>query len=618
MSGQPDAPRVPGGTDAVERSPGSGDELTRDGQAARAEEAGAVPGADAYGVATGPGAAGASAGNGPGPGVNPAGIPPNTSIRLAGTRPDAEADAAAAVAGRARSRALAARLATGWPLRRIFGIGVLIAALFAVLAITLGGAALANRARARDRVGGKIDPAAFRTSQLGIAFLNQETGVRGYALSAQRTFLKPYVQGLAQQKQEISALRRLLTGMPAATADLAQVIARADTWRSSYAEPTIHQVSASGRPVVSPAAGQGKAEFDSLRGALDSLQADLAGERVQAASRLNNSAATLNAICIGIGIALVIVLVVLAFGLERSVIRPLSRLAADARKVADGDFAHHVESSGPQEMRTVGTDVDSMRERIVAELSAVRAAHMRLEARTEDLQRSNAELEQFAYVASHDLQEPLRKVASFCQLLQRRYAGRLDEKADQYIEHAVDGAKRMQALINDLLAFSRVGRTAQRRERVSCAVLLAQAWANLGPAVRQSHATIEVGDLPVVLGETSLLTAVFQNLLSNALKFAGDQAPRVSVSARRDGEYWLFSLTDNGIGIPAEYAERIFVIFQRLHDKAAYPGTGIGLAMCRKIIEYHGGRIWLDTTVTSGARFCFTLPAPPEDKDADD
>jgi light-regulated signal transduction histidine kinase (bacteriophytochrome) len=276
-------------------------------------------------------------------------------------------------------------------------------------------------------------------------------------------------------------------------------------------------------------------------------------------------------------------------------------------------------------MRTVGMDVNRMRERILAELSAVRAAHASLEARTEalqrsteDLQRSNAELEQFAYVASHDLQEPLRKVASFCQLLQRRYAGRLDEKADQYIELAVDGAKRMQQLINDLLAFSRVGRTAQRREEVSCGVLLAQAWANLGPAVRTSHAMIAQGDLPVVLGEASLLTAVFQNLLSNALKFAGDQAPRISVSARREGEHWLFSFSDNGIGIPAEYAERIFVIFQRLHDRAAYPGTGIGLAMCRKIIEYHGGRIWLDTTVTSGARFCFTLPARPEDADAHD
>ena len=296
-----------------------------------------------------------------------------------------------------------------------------------------------------------------------------------------------------------------------------------------------------------------------------------------------------------------------------------------ASQVADGDFTHHVDPGGPQEVRTVGLGVNRMRERILAELSAVRAAHTSLEAahasleaRTEDLQRSNAELEQFAYVASHDLQEPLRKVASFCQLLQRRYAGRLDEKADQYIELAVDGAKRMQQLINDLLAFSRVGRTAQRREEVSCSVLLAQAWANLGPAARASHATIEAGHLPVVLGETSLLTAVFQNLLSNALKFASDQAPRVSVSARRDEGNWIFSFADNGIGIPAEYAERIFVIFQRLHDRSAYPGTGIGLAMCRKIIEYHGGRIWLDTAVTSGARFCFTLPVRPEDADTDD
>jgi light-regulated signal transduction histidine kinase (bacteriophytochrome) len=270
------------------------------------------------------------------------------------------------------------------------------------------------------------------------------------------------------------------------------------------------------------------------------------------------------------------------------------------------------------EVREVGRDVDLMRERILAELSAVRAANTSLETRTADLQRSNSELEQFAYVASHDLQEPLRKVASFCQLLQRRYAGRLDAKADEYIEHAVDGAKRMQALINDLLAFSRVGRTAQQREPVSCGLLLAQAWANLAPEVRRSHATIEQGELPVVLGEASLLTAVFQNLLSNALKFRGDRPPRISVSARRDGQYWLFSFADNGIGIDPQYADRIFVIFQRLHDRATYPGTGIGLAMVRKIIEYHGGRVWLDETATAGTRFCFTLPVLPGDEGTDE
>jgi light-regulated signal transduction histidine kinase (bacteriophytochrome) len=215
-------------------------------------------------------------------------------------------------------------------------------------------------------------------------------------------------------------------------------------------------------------------------------------------------------------------------------------------------------------------------------------------------------------VASHDLQEPLRKVASFCQLLQRRYAGQLDEKADQYIEYAVDGAKRMQMLINDLLAFSRVGRIEQPRVLVPAADLLAQARTNLATAIRKAHARIESGPLPTVLAESTLLTAVFQNLLSNALKFRGEEAPHISVSAARDGEFWLFSVEDNGIGIAPDYADRIFVIFQRLHDKSTYPGTGIGLAMCRKIIEYHGGRIWLDTSVTGGTRFCFTLPAIDE------
>jgi signal transduction histidine kinase len=567
-----------------------------------------------------------------GAGLALAAAEPGADAEPPGTGPDAEAAAT-------RARAMAAKLAAGWPLRRTFAVGVVISTVFAVLAIVIGGTALANLASARDRVVNKIDPAAFRTAQLEIAFLNQETGVRGYALSAQRIFLTPYHQGLTQQSQEASRLHVLLAGMPAAQADLIRVLDRARTWQASYAEPAIKRVSTTGKPLTGATAGQGKADFDRLRASLAALQTDLARERVQAVSGLNHSASVLDDVCIGIGIALLAILIVFAFALDRSVIRPLSRLAADARQVADGDFTHHVDPGGPQEVRTVGTDVNRMRERILAELSAARAAHASLEGvhasleaahaslqartealqrSTEDLQRSNAELEQFAYVASHDLQEPLRKVASFCQLLQRRYAGRLDERADQYIEHAVDGAKRMQALINDLLAFSRVGRTAQQQEQVSCAVLLGQAWANLAPAVRQAHATIEQGDLPVVLGESSLLTAVFQNLLSNALKFASDQPPRISVSARRDGQHWLFSFTDNGIGIPAEYAERIFVIFQRLHDRATYPGTGIGLAMCRKIIEYHGGRIWLDTTVTSGARFCFTLPVQPGDADGDD
>jgi signal transduction histidine kinase len=513
---------------------------------------------------------------------------------------------------------MAARFAGGWPFGRIIGLGVLVVALFSLLAIGVGGTALANLTTARDRVVNTLDPAANHASQLEVQLLNQETGVRGYALSAQPAFLLPYQQGLAGQRQQVPILRQLLGGMPATLAELDLVLRRVATWQATYAQPTIAHVRASGKPVTGTPADLGKADFDRIRAALDALQADLAAQRRQAVGTLHDSASVLDATLIVIAAALLVAVLVLAFGLWRSAILPLSRLASDARQVAEGDFEHQVEPGGPAEMRAVGLDVNRMRERILAELSALQAAHASLEARTEDLQRSNSELEQFAYVASHDLQEPLRKVASFCQLLQRRYAGRLDAKADEYIEHAVDGAKRMQALINDLLAFSRVGRTAQRREPVSCAVLLAQAWANLAADVRRTHATIEVGELPVVLGEVSLLTAVFQNLINNALKFHGDEAPRVTVSARRDGGFWLFSFRDNGIGIEPEYADRIFVIFQRLHDKAAYPGTGIGLAMVKKIIEYHGGRIWLDTATTAGARFWFTLPALPEDENADE
>jgi light-regulated signal transduction histidine kinase (bacteriophytochrome) len=253
-----------------------------------------------------------------------------------------------------------------------------------------------------------------------------------------------------------------------------------------------------------------------------------------------------------------------------------------------------------------------MRQRILQELSATQAANTVLQAHSAELQRSNSELEQFAYIASHDLQEPLRKVASFTQLLQRRYAGQLDARADQYIEFAVDGAKRMQALINDLLSYSRVGRSAREPALVSSDAALAQARANLAAPMEESGATIESGHLPLVLGELPLLTAVFQNLLSNALKFRGAKPPRVVITVSRDEDFWLFSFTDNGIGIEPDYADRIFVIFQRLHERTAYPGTGIGLAMTRKIIEYFGGQIWLDTAYTDGARFLFTLPMPQE------
>jgi signal transduction histidine kinase len=326
----------------------------------------------------------------------------------------------------------------------------------------------------------------------------------------------------------------------------------------------------------------------------------------------HDTSTALDAVFIAVAIGLLLTVLLLALGLRATAIRPLHRLAAQVRRVAGGDFDHEVTVPGPREVTQLAADVNTMRERILEELSATQENNAILQAHATELQRSNSELEQFAYVASHDLQEPLRKVASFTQLLQRRYAGKLDARADQYIDFAVDGAKRMQALINDLLAYSRVGRSDREPALVSSDAALTQARANLAEQIEETGATIETGHLPLVLAELPLLIAVFQNLLSNALKFSGEKAPRVVVTVSRDEPFWLFSFSDNGIGIEPEYSERIFVIFQRLHERTAYAGTGIGLSMTRKIIEYFGGRIWLDTAFTGGTRFCFTLPMPQE------
>ncbi len=230
----------------------------------------------------------------------------------------------------------------------------------------------------------------------------------------------------------------------------------------------------------------------------------------------------------------------------------------------------------------------------------------------EELRRSNEELERFAYVASHDLQEPLRTVASYVQLLDRRYRERLDSDASEFIDFAVSGVTRMQRLIEDLLAFSRVGTQGSTPTPISAEDALQAAVESLHAAIDESGAIVSHDRLPDVLGDSRQLEQLLTNLLGNALKFHGADLPRVHMDAVREGRFWVFRVRDNGIGIDPQYFGRIFVIFQRLHGRNEYPGTGVGLAISKKIVERHGGRIWVESSPGAGATFCFTLPGVPE------
>jgi light-regulated signal transduction histidine kinase (bacteriophytochrome) len=249
------------------------------------------------------------------------------------------------------------------------------------------------------------------------------------------------------------------------------------------------------------------------------------------------------------------------------------------------------------------------KEALEAEIAERKRAKDELNRTIEQLQKSREDLSQFAYAASHDLQEPLRAVRGFVELLQRSYQGKLDATADEYIAFAVDGAARMQRMIDDLLSLSRVATHGKPFEPVDCNRALDQAMAKLETAITQHSATVTRDPLPTVTADPRQLVQLFGSLVDNAIKFRSDQPPRVHVSARRAGQEWVFSVRDNGIGIDPKYAERIFIIFRRLHEPEKYPGTGAGLALAKRIVERHGGRIWVESEPGKGATFCFTIPS---------
>ncbi|MFF5215360.1 ATP-binding protein [Micromonospora sp. NPDC000442] len=513
----------------------------------------------------------------------------------------------------------------GWSLRGRLAVLVAVVGLL-LIGVAVAEAVVATRNRAHiDAVLNQTGPLRAQSQELLAVLVDQETAIRGYALTGEREDLAPFDTGRQREQELAGSMDRLLISYPELRDEFGTVQQRAEQWRQTVALPVIAAIetggAAAGQQLLTD---QSRQQFDQIRVAVDVLQNGILEVRDEAAADVRSTSNLLVLLLVIAALVVLVAGIVLLTSLERMVIRPLTSLAGQVREVAVGDYGHRITGTGPPEFQRLGEDVDAMRQKIAADLAEVREARERIEwvnaqlqKQAEELTRSNRDLEQFAYVASHDLQEPLRKVASFCQLLQRRYAGRLDERADQYIAFAVDGAQRMQRLINDLLAFSRIGRLTTGFTDVDLNRLMAEVAAQTEPARQYADAELTWGELPVIRGEEPLLTNLLVNLVSNSVKFRrADVPPKVHVSARLIGEDWEITCQDNGIGIEPEFADKIFVIFQRLHAKDAYPGTGIGLAIVKKIVEYHGGRVWVDTDVPEGTAIRFTLPALPADVEA--
>ncbi|BCK57843.1 histidine kinase [Nocardia wallacei] len=499
--------------------------------------------------------------------------------------------------------------------------------LLVIVATGVGVRLLQQTGEVSDRLIDRTEPAATEAYRLQAALMNQQTGVRGYALSANEQFLEPYFQGEQDEARAAARMRSLIGDRPELVAELDAVEQLATQWRTEYALPLIDAVTANSAPAAGPnAVLGGKATFDRLRARFDTQNAELSAAIAADRAELAHTRAVRDWVLGGMVALFLLTGVVSAVLVRRLVTRPLQDLRSASLRVAGGDFEHRIAARGPADLRTMAQTVEAMRRRIVEELASSRAQQQVLARQAEELdeqavelRRSNAELEQFAYVASHDLQEPLRKVASFCQLLEKRYGDKFDERGTQYLMYAVDGARRMQVLINDLLTFSRVGRLGEDKVVVSLDQALDRALDNLGTAIEESGARVHRPEqLPELHAAPTLLVMLWQNLIGNAVKFRHpDRNPVVRIDCVSEpgdeGEIWRLCVTDNGIGIPDEFSEKVFVIFQRLHGRDEYGGTGIGLALCKKIVEYHGGRIWLDTTYTDGTRLYFTLPANNED-----
>jgi signal transduction histidine kinase len=412
-----------------------------------------------------------------------------------------------------------------------------------------------------------------------INLLDIETGTQGYILTEERSYLEPYKKALIKVRQNVKDVRELTLDNPVQQRALdglePMISERLETARD-HIEIRTRQSKAAG--AESAGTAPGTQLMDHIRERLSEMKQEenrLLILRTEEAARSSRNTR--------IVIVTGEVLAVAFLGLAGIVV---------GQEIGQRRRAE-------MEVRNLNADL----ERRVADRTA------ELSERAKDLARSNSELQQFAYVASHDLQEPLRMVASFTQLLAKRYSEKLDDDARDFINYAVDGATRMQTLISDLLNYSRVGTQGKPLVPTDCEALFKRVLETLQFLIEETGAVIESDTLPMVMADPQQLGQLFQNLLTNAIKFHGEKPPHVRISTERNGNDWKISVRDNGIGISAEHADRIFIIFQRLHTKTEYPGTGIGLAICKKIVERHGGRIWIEPSPGGGTTFCFTISA---------
>jgi signal transduction histidine kinase len=451
------------------------------------------------------------------------------------------------------------------------GFGLALAVLVAIAALSYSNTLnVAEASEGRRKSAVKLDQLQ---EFMGVA-VDIETGERGYVITGDPLFLQPYHEGMEQLFPQLRRLRVTLADdlhQQSALEELEKTVANLDRHVRKVVSFKASGDSSSAQSEV--ASGHGKQTMDQIRQLIAAL---MASERTQLQQRDQQfqSGFRWSMIIIVSGSLVALLAVGMAALFVNRGLRERSRLNAELRQ------ALAVNTQTLDQLR--GTAAD--------------------------LTRSNQELEQFAYVASHDLQEPLRKVSSFAQLLASQYRGKLDGEADEFIGYMVDGARRMQTLIQNLLAFSRLGRKGQVFAPTDTDDVLQQAIVNLQGAIEDSGAVVTSASLPIVLADESQLIQLFQNLIGNAIKFHGAEKPRIDVRAEANGLECTFSVSDNGIGIDPQFAERIFLIFQRLHTREDYPGTGIGLALCKKIVERHGGRIWLEPQPGQGAAFCFTLP----------